>query len=135
MVYRWFYENAALLILSFFISVSAVAQPTESGYTIPATDTIVVLPTNSITLSGTAVEANPGHPILDTTWAETSGPAATITKPSNRMTTTVTGLTAGTYVFTLTATDKKNSATASVKVTVISGVLAAELAYFNIFKK
>ncbi len=126
--------KTALYILSVFFSLSAVAQPTVSGYTTPALDTIIILPTNSITLSGIAVQANPGHPILDTSWTETSGPAATITKPSNRMTTSVTGLVAGSYVFTLTATDKQNSSSASVKITVISGVLPMQLAYFNISK-
>src|SRR5580700_5516253 len=124
--------KTALFILSVFFSVSAIAQPTVSGYTVPAIDTVIILPTNSVTLSGTAVQANPGHPVLDTTWTKTSGPAATITNPSNRMTTTVTGLVAGSYIFTLTATDKQNSASATVKVKVISGVLSMQLAYFNV---
>jgi hypothetical protein len=124
--------KTGLIILSIFFSVSALAQPTVTGFTTPAKDTIIFLPTSTVTLSGTAVQANPGHPILDTTWVETSGPAATITNPSNRMTTTVTGLVAGAYVFTLTATDKKNSASVTVKITVISGVLPVELAYFNV---
>ncbi len=126
--------KTSLFVLCVFFSASAIAQPTVSGNTAPAKDTIILLPQNSITLTGTAVQANPGHPILDTSWTQTSGPAATITNPSNRMTTTVTGLTAGTYIFALTATDKQNSATASVKVTVISGVLPVQLAYFNISK-
>ena len=126
--------KTGLIILSIFFSISTFAQPTVSGYTAPAKDTIIFLPTNSITLSGTAVQANPGHPILDTTWTETSGPAATITNPINRMTTTVTGMVAGSYVFTLTATDKKNSASVTLKITVISGVLPVELAYFNVSK-
>jgi hypothetical protein len=124
--------KTGFFILCVFFSVSAVAQPTVSGNTAPAKDTIIILPSNSITLSGTAVQANPGHPVLDTTWTQTSGPAATITNPSNRMTTTVTGLVAGSYIFTLTATDKQNSASAKVKITVISGVLSMELAYFNV---
>jgi hypothetical protein len=124
--------KTALFILSVFFSASAVAQPTVSGNTSPVIDTVIILPTNSVTLSGTAVQANPGHPILDTTWTETSGPAATITNPSNRMTTKVTGMVAGTYVFTLTATDKQNSSSAKVKITVISGVLPMQLAYFNV---
>ena len=37
----------------------------------------------------------------------------------------------GTYVFTLTATDKNNSASATLSVTVLSGILPAELAYFH----
>jgi hypothetical protein len=125
----------SLVIISFLFSFSLFAQPTLSGQTSPAMDTIVILPTSSIILTGTAVRANPGHPILDTSWVKTSGPAATITNPSNRMTTTVTGLVAGVFVFTLTATDKQNSASASVNVKVVSGILPVELAYFNAFKK
>src|SRR5580700_3955725 len=99
-----------LIILSVAFSLSAMAQPvpTVSGRTAPAKDTIITLPTNSITLTGTAVQSDPGHPIIDTTWTETSGPAATITNSSNRMTTKVTGMVVGSYVFTLTATDKQN---------------------------
>ena len=125
----------SLVIISTFFSLSLFAQPTVSGQTSPAIDTIVVLPTSSIVLTGTAVRENPGHPILDTSWVKTSGPAATITNPSNRMTTTVTGLVAGVYVFTLTATDKQNSASVSMNVKVISGTLPVQLAYFNAYKK
>ncbi len=120
-----------LSVLGICFSVSIYAQPSVSGSTLPAIDTVILLPTNSIVLTGTAVQANPGHPVLDTTWTETSGPAATITNPSNRMTTTVTGLVPGSYIFTLTATDKKNSASVTVHVTVLSGVLNSTLAYFN----
>ncbi len=123
--------KASLIILSILFSVSTIAQPTVSGKTSPAKDTIIVFPTASITLTGTAVEANPGHPILDTTWTITSGPAATITEGPNHMTTTVTGLVAGTYEFTLTASDKKNSASAKVNVEVLSGILPLELNYFH----
>jgi hypothetical protein len=122
----------SLFILGICFSISVIAQPAVSGSTSPAIDTVILLPTNSIVLTGIALQANPGHPILDTTWTETSGPAATITNPSNRMTTTVTGLVPGTYIFTLTATDKKNSASASVHVTVLSGILNSMLAYFNV---
>ena len=124
----------SLFVLGICFSVSVVAQPAVSGSTSPAIDTVILLPTNSIVLTGIAIQANPGHPILDTTWTETSGPAATITNPSNRMTTTVTGLVPGSYIFTLTATDKKNSASATVHVTVLSGILNSTLAYFNVSK-
>jgi hypothetical protein len=120
-----------LIITSLLLSASAIAQPTVSGGTAPAMDTIIVLPGNSITLTGTALQANPGHPVLDTTWTKTSGPAATITHSYNRMTTTVTGLEQGSYVFTLTATDKQYSASASVNVKVISGILPFALSYFH----
>jgi hypothetical protein len=116
-----------LIILALFLSVSAIAQPTVSA----RKDTTITLPTNSVTLTGTAKASNPGHPVLDTTWTKTSGPAATITNSSNRMTTTVTGLVVGNYVFTLTATDKQRSATATVNIHVLPGTLPITLAYFN----
>ena len=87
--------KTSLIVFALFFSFSAFAQPTVSGRTAPATDTVIFTPTSSITLTGTAIRANPGHPILDTTWTKTSGPAATITNPSNSMTTTVTGLVVG----------------------------------------
>jgi hypothetical protein len=122
-----------IVFSSTLFSISAVAQPTVTGMTSPAKDTTIILPTNTVTLTGTAIKANPGHPILDTTWVQTSGPAAaTITNPSNRMTTTVTGLVQGNYVFTLTATDKQNAASASVNVHVLPGTLPVQLVYFNI---
>ncbi len=121
-----------LITISIFFSVTAISQPAVTGKVTPAKDTVIFWPANSITLSGTAVEANPGHPILDTTWTKTSGPAATITFPSNRMTTTVTGMVMGAYVFTLTATDKKNSSVATVNLKVVPAVLPIELAYFNV---
>ena len=123
--------KTVILSLTVLISFSAFAQPTVSASTAPAADTIIFTPTSVVTLTGVAVRANPGHPILDTTWTETSGPAATITNPSNRMTTTATGLSIGVYVFTLTATDKNNSASATVKVTVISGILPVSFGYFH----
>jgi len=120
------------ITLAVLLSLSGIAQPEVSGTTMPATDTIIFLPTSSITLSGIVNQANPGHPVLDTTWTKTSGPAATISYPSNRMTTTVTGLSYGNYIFTLTATDKNNSASASVNVKVVSGILPAGLSYFHV---
>jgi len=124
--------KAQMIIISFFFSVSGITQPVVTGNTAPAKDTIIFLPANSITLSGTAVRANPGHPILDTTWTKTSGPAATITFPSNRMTTTITGMVKGSYSFTLTATDKSNSSFATVNIKVVPALLPIELAYFNV---
>ncbi|MDP4130790.1 MAG: hypothetical protein Q8918_16895 [Bacteroidota bacterium] len=120
------------ITLAVLLSLSGIAQPSVSGTTLPAADTIILLPTSSITLSGVVNQANPGHPVLDTTWTKTSGPAATITHPSNRMTTTVTGLSYGNYVFTLTATDKKSSASATVNVKVISGLLPVGLSNFHV---
>lgn len=127
--------KSQLFILGMLLSISGIAQPSITGaFTSPAADTVVFFPTNTITLSGNVNEANPGHPVLDTSWEKTSGPAATITLPSNRMTTTVTGLALGDYVFTLTATDKKNSASKTLSVKVISGLLPVGFSYFHVAK-
>jgi hypothetical protein len=124
-----------ILIPSIFFSAVAFAQPIVSVQTGNKADTVVILPQTTITLTGTATQINAGHPILDTTWTRLSGPAATITSPANRMTTTVTGLTAGTYVFTLTATDKSNSTSANLTIKVLPSLpstLAIKLASFNV---
>ena len=129
-------ENIMRTLLTFIgalLTTLTIAQPSVSGGTKPATDLTITLPKNSVVLTGTAIEANPGHPILDTTWTQTSGPAAaTITNPSNRMNTTVTGLVAGTYKFTLTATDKKNAASSTITITVLAATLPITLASFNV---
>ena len=122
--------KTVILSLTVLISFSAFAQPTVSAGTAPAADTIIFTPTSTVTLSGTAVQKNPGHPVKTTDWTQVSGPAATITNASN-LTTTVTGLSIGAYVFMLTATDKSNSATATVNVTVISGILPVSFGYFH----
>jgi len=59
--------------------------------------------TNSTTLSATATPAT-GKTIASTLWSKVSGGAATITTAA-ALTTTVTGLVEGVYVFKLTATD------------------------------
>ena len=122
--------KTVLLSLTVLFSISAFAQPTVSASTAPAVDTIIFLPASSVTLTGIAIQKNPGHPVLTNTWSETSGPFANITDPTS-LTTTVTGLSIGAYVFSLTATDKNNSASATVKVTVISGILPVSFGYFH----
>lgn len=82
------------------------------------TNQTIQLPTNFTSLSGTAT-GNGGATIVSTTWSQISGPnSATITTPSS-LTTTVTGLIAGIYVFQLSATDNNsNSNTSTINVTV-----------------
>ncbi|MDX2045896.1 MAG: AbfB domain-containing protein [Chitinophagaceae bacterium] len=66
-------------------------------------DQTITLPTSTVTLSGSATDADGS--VSGLAWTKVSGPAAgTITSPSSAST-TVTGLVQGTYVFRLTATD------------------------------
>lgn len=64
----------------------------------------ITLPTNSVTLTGTASTTTPAT-ITSYAWTQDSGPSAVIATPTTAST-VVSGLnTAGTYVFKLTATD------------------------------
>ncbi len=78
----------------------------------------ITLPVNTGTVDGSA-SSNPGGGTLTYAWSEQSGPATyTITSPT-AVTTTLTGLVQGTYVFLLKVTNSSgNSATSTVTVTV-----------------
>ncbi|UII19964.1 glycosyl hydrolase [Fulvivirga ligni] len=80
-------------------------------------DQTVTLPTNTVTLNGSATD---NGSITSYNWTKVSGPAANIASPSSA-TTQVTGLVAGTYVFRLSATDNDaNSAYDDVTITMQS---------------
>ena len=75
----------------------------------------ITLPSNSTTLNGIAEVGSP--PITSYQWTKVSGGNATITNP-NSLSTTVTGLTKGSYIFNLKVTDN-SGATGSSNVQVI----------------
>jgi hypothetical protein len=87
----------------------------------------ITQPTSTATLSGTAAAAST-HTVTGYVWSQTSGPASTITSPTNGTTggatgTTTTGLTGlttvGTYTYLLTITQSGGlTATSTVTVTV-----------------
>ncbi len=82
----------------------------------------ITLPVSAVTLTGTAT-GNNGATISSVAWTKVSGGAATITTATN-LSTTVTGLVAGAYVFKLTATDKNGlTNSASVNITVNAAVV------------
>jgi hypothetical protein len=79
----------------------------------------VTLPISSVTLSGSATDAD--GTVASYLWTVVSGTGSIITSPTVK-TTTVTGLRAGTYVFNLKATDNAGaSGNKTVTVTVNSG--------------
>ena len=65
----------------------------------------IILPVNSITLSGSANKGTVGGPVVSTLWSQRSGPNTATLTPGNALTTHVTGLVSGNYVFRLTVTD------------------------------
>lgn len=88
------------------------ASPTAN----PGSTQTITLPTNSVTLTGSGTDTD--GTIAGYSWTKTSGPSTfTIVSPSSS-TTNITGLVAGTYVFTLTVTDNLG-ATGSAGVTII----------------
>ncbi len=78
----------------------------------------ITLPTNSVTLNGSASTA-PSGSITSYQWTKISGPASGVITSAGSAISTVTGLTQGVYVFQLKITDNNSaSSTASVSVTV-----------------
>jgi hypothetical protein len=95
------------------VNVNPVTPPTA----IAGSAQTIVLPTSTVTLSGSGTVGNGGAIVYG--WSQVSGTAATITSPS-LASTTVTGLTtAGVRVFRLTVTQSDNqTATSDVTITV-----------------
>lgn len=76
----------------------------------------ITLPTSSVSLTGTATDSD--GTIVSVLWAKISGTGGTITN-ANTNNTTFTGLTAGVYLMSFTATDNNGaSATSNMQVTV-----------------
>jgi alpha-tubulin suppressor-like RCC1 family protein len=77
----------------------------------------ITLPTNSVTLKGSASET--GGTIVSTKWTEVSGPGTATFGNAAALSTTASGLVQGVYVFELTATDANGiTAQSTVKITV-----------------
>jgi alpha-tubulin suppressor-like RCC1 family protein len=113
-------------------NASTVTITVGQGTTAPAnsitvnagTGQTITLPTNSITLTGTAT-GNNGATLSSTAWTETGGPnTAAITSPS-ALSTSVTGMIAGTYTFQLRAIGSGIDTSASVSVTVGAAVVTS----------
>ncbi|HSZ31841.1 MAG TPA: Ig-like domain-containing protein, partial [Puia sp.] len=91
-----------------------VSQPVAVN---AGTDQTIILPTNSVTLSGTANDIT--GTISNYTWSEVSGPSTVNMPDLSLNNTTINGLVPGTYIFQLTATDNNNfSASSTVTITV-----------------
>jgi gliding motility-associated-like protein len=95
--------------------VTVLAQTVNQVPTANAgADKTITLPTNSVTLFGSA--SDPDGTITSYLWTQISGPAATLDN-ANMATLSVSSMVSGTYVFQLTVSDDKG-ATGSDQVTV-----------------
>jgi len=113
------YNNLLLLLFVILIANSCKkSTPNQPPVANAGTVQTITLPTNSVTLDG-SLSTDPDGSIASFSWTKKSGPSAgTITSPT-AVSTTVTGLEEGTYVFQLSITDNKGATgLATVQVTV-----------------
>ena len=103
--------------LSSVATVTITVNPANQPPVVSAgTAQTITLPVSSVTLTGTAADAS--GTISSYLWTQVSGPNTGAITNATSITTTVTGLIAGTYVFQLKATDNNNlSGTGTVTIT------------------
>ncbi len=122
-LYEWFLSNAR--------GSSSAQQQQQIINTAPIANAgsaqTITTPLNWVNLAGSGTGTN-GATISSYSWVKASGPSCVISNPT-AATTSVTGLTAGTYVFTLTVTDNNGlTNSASVTVTVNTSTYTAPIA-------
>jgi len=99
------------------MKVTVNAGGNQSPVANAGTDKTIVLPTNSVTLTGTGTDSD--GTISAYAWTKVSGPAGGSITSATAATTAITGLIQGVYIFELRVTDNNNAtATDLVQVTV-----------------
>jgi RHS repeat-associated protein len=121
--------------LSSSADVSIIVQAANGANQPPTVnagaDQAITLPTNSVTLKGEAADDGLPSGQLITTWTQIGGPVtAPIASPSN-LSTQVSFVAAGTYVFQLTASDTQLISSASVTVIVYPASTKNQAPYVN----
>ncbi|WP_276484841.1 PKD domain-containing protein [Paraflavitalea pollutisoli] len=90
------------------VTVKAAPKPSAPRDVAKAgADQTIQLPTNSVTLNGSQ-SIDPTGPLTGISWTKVSGPAGGNITSSGALTTTVTGLSAGTYEFRLTVMNSES---------------------------
>ncbi len=107
--------NVLEWLLMFQRNVQIKTVPTA----VAGNDQTITLPANSVILNGTGSNPGAGASFITTKWEKVMGPAAGIITSPNALTTTITGLAAGNYVFKLSVTNSFSiSHTAMIRITV-----------------
>lgn len=97
------------------VTVNAAPAPPVA---VAGADQTITLPVNTVTLDGSASTAPAGN-ITGYSWSKLSGPTGGVLDDSDKVSTVVTDLEAGEYVYQLTVTDNLGAiATATVIITV-----------------
>jgi predicted esterase len=110
------YREDGKNVYEWMLQYSRPAQGTNPPPVVNAgADKTITLPTNSVTLAGSATDANGS--VSSYAWTRISGPTQFTFSNAGTANTSVSNLVAGTYVFRLTATDNQ-SASAYDEVTV-----------------
>jgi alpha-tubulin suppressor-like RCC1 family protein len=110
------------------VTITVNAQPSQPPVANAGSNQTITLPSSSVTLNGSASTA-PSGTITKYTWSEVSGPSTASITAANAVTTTVTGLVQGVYVFQLMVTDNQGvSASISVTITVNAAPIQSPIA-------
>jgi hypothetical protein len=99
--------------VSITVNTQASNQPPVAN---AGTDQTITLPTSSVTLAGSASDADGS--VASLAWSQTSGPNMATFSSNTEAAPTVSNLVAGSYVFSLTATDNEGAGSTADEVTI-----------------
>jgi hypothetical protein len=95
------------------IQVTVNPEPNEPPAADAGPDQVIILPTNSVTLSGTS-SADPDGTIVSYNWTKLTGPSSYNIVTPGAINTDVTNLVQGQYQFQLTVTDNRGATNADI---------------------
>jgi parallel beta-helix repeat protein len=98
---------AAYSSATLFVNSTITVAPNQAPQANAGNDQIITLPTNSVTLTGSGVDAD--GTISSYEWRKLSGPNGDIINKAAAVVTLITGLVVGVYVYRLTITDNKGA--------------------------
>jgi C4-type Zn-finger protein len=110
------------------VTVNVNENPNKSPIAQAGKDIAITLPLNAVTLDG-STSSDPDGKIVAYKWTKESGPASAILGDAKAVSTKITDLTTGTYIFSLTVTDNKGASTSDdVTITVNPAVNQSPIA-------